>query len=80
MVHFPANEVKALLCLAGVAPTSDSVAWPLGAIFPARVPRPLLTVSLLGRLVTPSCVPAPGVPQKVVQVVSCTRASGQGDK
>lgn len=54
-MHFPANEVKALLCLAGVALTSDRVAWPLGAISSARVPRPLLTVSLLGRPVGPNC-------------------------
>ena len=54
-MHFPANEVKALLCLVGVALTSDRVAWPLGAISSARVPRPLLTVSLLGRPVGPNC-------------------------
>ena len=54
-MHFPANEVKALLCLAGVALTSDRVACPLGAISSARVPRPLLTVSFLGRPVGPNC-------------------------
>lgn len=60
-------------CAVRGAPTSDRAAWPLSAVFPVGVPRPLWVVSSLGRLCS-----EPGLPWKVVQAVSSMRAPGHG--